>query len=230
MASVQQQLINSVLSAENIKQLTDWPPELILDYLTIIENLNNVATSVDTTNSNVSDIDDAIGDIDGSIESIQTALTAINNELVENDNLTNFIQLTMNQLRGLINQLSRRVDNLFPANGAELHAEGNDTSDPTLSGQYNVTSLTRISRGEYRAALTQSISGQVVPVVNSTIAPDATSAIFNVNATLSNSTQLDISVTQIVTDINANPYDLQTGDTLDIMLLNNIGGGLLNGN
>ena len=231
MASITQNLINSVLSAEQVRQLTGWPDALVLDYITTIQNLISVSENLDQANENIGSIDESIQGIDesiqgidGSISSIQEALTALSNLINANkqeaDNVSAFIQLTLNQVRALLQRLERQMVTNATVNAAELHIEGAGTSDPTLTNPRNVSSISRNSAGNYRAVL-QSPVGVVTPVVNSIIAPDATSPIFNVNVQLVSSVNLDIIVTQIDNTFSSNPYDIVAGDTLDIILLSN---------
>lgn len=238
MASITQNLINSVLSAEQVRQLTGWPDALVLDYITTIQNLISVSENLDQANENIGSIDESIEGIDesiggidesiqgidGSISSIQEALTALSNLInankQETDNVSAFIQLTLNQVRALLQRLERQMVANATVNAAELHIEGAGTSDPTLTNPRNVSSISRNSAGNYRATLQSSV-GVVTPVVNSIIAPDATSPIFNVNVQLVSPLNLDIIVTQIDNTFSSNPYDIVAGDTLDIILLSN---------
>ena len=50
MANIGRNLRGLVLSASELKEMTDWPEALIEDYLNIIDNLINVAGAVDEKN------------------------------------------------------------------------------------------------------------------------------------------------------------------------------------
>ena len=84
MASVEEQLRNSVLSAENIRELTrsadnpnGWPDQLILDYLTIIQNLIELASNLDVNIADVTNNSQLIAPLYSAISKIQSKIKTI---------------------------------------------------------------------------------------------------------------------------------------------------------
>ena len=55
MADFLNQFNNSVLSADELRQLTSWPPQVIDDYLSIVESLLIVARDVSRIDDDVHD-------------------------------------------------------------------------------------------------------------------------------------------------------------------------------
>lgn len=109
LANTAETLRNSLLSATQIYELTGWPDQLILDYLTIIQNFIDLAETIDDNESTLSirvsqaeqliqqnselttqligkvqALDKVIGGIDSTIEQILNSIDLLN-QLVQNN-------------------------------------------------------------------------------------------------------------------------------------------------
>ena len=82
MASIQEQLESLVLSATEVKGLTNWPDAMVEDYLNIIRNLIIIASStdvnVDQIEQNTQDIAQNKNDIDANTQDIDDLETEVN--------------------------------------------------------------------------------------------------------------------------------------------------------
>lgn len=138
----------------------------------------------------------------------------------------------LGKLKSMISQLRSDLYGLMPVKGMAVRLGGAGASAPSVTNEYNYSAIARVGVGAYRVTLAQdSVYGSLVidngfPSVNHVISPTATTDLYTVDVTKVSDSQLDVKVYEVYLgggfDLVKNPYDLQIGDYVHLMINMNI--------
>ncbi|MCH9645664.1 MAG: hypothetical protein K0U08_03365 [Proteobacteria bacterium] len=225
------------LSSEEVKAMTNWPDEMVEDYLTIIRNLTDVAQIID---ENAITLFDRLKNLE-QVTSLQkrlvrsamalanknkTDLTSTKQELAVPDR-------TSKRNSKLINKTSEMIGQSLPMSGLLLNFEGVSLTNPTVKKGYNVDAAVRQGVGVYRVTMTQSSFYGVDIFLNSTICvydgitPSANTSLFKVKVESVSTGVFDVKTYEVIkgggTGVTLTPYEIDVGDIINVSFLFNNG-------
>ena len=134
--TITEQLRGLVLSAVDIKKLTDWPSAMIEDYLNIIDSLSTVATSLDDLLSRV--VEPQMGNIREQIQKLEELIFS-------SEKPTNELKAQVQELESLISlNASISVPSVLLAAGVDGEVQYNDGGVLGADANFSWNSTTKV--------------------------------------------------------------------------------------
>lgn len=238
MANTRDKLESLVLSAQEVRALTGWDDVMTEEWLNLIRNFVQLADSVDEVQQvDIGTVDQEIADVFGQVAKVRGRFSALEQAIKQIEQLINaYTSSAYGKAKAQINTLRRDTQTFSPIKAMTALIKGGGASNPTLTDSYNITSITRTGIGVYQITLTQptiygtNIDTFSLPFVHWIIAPAAT-AQYHVELVNTSPNTYNLNVYSVTVGVSPaltrTAYDLQLTDTVDCMLLLNLGGGRL---
>lgn len=210
-----------VLSAQELRSLTNWPESMIEDYLAIVEQLREVTVEANDNEEGNTDRFQANTALIAELQSAVAQLRAkVNGALSQGSDtdLSGHREAAINRGR------ERDLRSFYPAKGAAVKLEGQGGSDPTIISRYNIASVTRTGTGVYEVTLTQN-ECQGVDIVSEGFLVDSSriaSATCIVDTVPTAPNQYIVTVYELGVSgasVTKTPVDIAIGDYIDLVLL-----------
>lgn len=220
-----------LLSASEIKRMTQWPDEMVEDYLQILNELVEFANEI---NQNTQDIQEAAAAINNTNSDLSGARVLFAKNKAGIDQLKEALQNTvestsgvsLSKIRSALNRSVSDCRSWMPVKGVLLTMEGQNTSNPIITNDYNLSSLVRTGTGSYLGTVSQekyfgrnvldssifSLSEKISPITESF---SVECFIVSVNTFTINTYKSVVSGTSVERD----PYDIQAGDFVNFTAL-----------
>lgn len=242
MANAEDSLSSLALSAFELKELNNWSDVMVEDYLTIIRNLSELASIIDTNAVEIIQRLDKIEQLNPSTKRLalkSLSLIAESNYKF-NDHKDDVSQIIPKLTRGIsrveskVNNVTSQVLNYTSQKGLMLVATGIDLANPVVLDSYNVDSVLRNDLGVYRVTMKQdhmfnkNVFVASVHNVTYNIQQNATTDVFSVKLTYVTDGVFDIEVFEVTQGVGSGltltSYDLKNTDRISISLELTVGG------
>lgn len=227
------------LSAADLRSLVpEWPDALVNDYIEIfaeleqiINDLNQALIDIVTLFDDYANLNADLAGVRGLVAQLRAKVNRFGRTLEDlTARVPNLEQQAANaelaKIRARVVQSVRDYKAWLPAKGILLRIEGAGASNPVVTNDYNVSTVTRIAPGVYQVTVSQSdyftqnmLSSSVF--AHSKIIDPLTSS-FDVETVVTGASTFEIRVYEMVVvgaSVQRGAYDLQAGDFVDVQVL-----------
>lgn len=230
------------LSASDLRKLVpDWPDALVNDYIEIfaeleqvINDLNQALIDIGTLFDDYDNLNSDVAGVRGLVAQLRAKVNRFGRMLEMLTTLVPDLQqqlasAELSKIRSRVVQSVRDYKAWLPAKGVLLRIEGAGGSNPLLTNDYNVSSVTRAAPGVYEVTVsqasyfTQNMLGNSVFAHSKIIAPLTSS--FDIEAVVTGVDTFEIRVYEMVVvgaSVQRGAYDLLAGDFVDCQALYSI--------
>lgn len=164
------------------------------------------------------ELEDLIAATEKIRQQLQSFLSELNLKIQDTPKSLQDLQDSISSLETAVNL----INSTKPTLGLGCVLTGANSSNPAVSKSYNVTSVVRLSTGNYRITLTNAnvaSKGVLANAVLSVNVQVAGNVFAKVTSTTPSSTQLDLSVFSLSGTFTAVAYDLTPSDKIDVIAL-----------
>lgn len=233
MAKTTEKLSNSQLSAQDLKELADWPDALTEDYINRVRDLVTLANEIDAN----------AGEILRGLDKARQESAANRSGVAQVAAQVRRAKQAAASASTEAAAVGARVDDIyefFPVKACSFQIQGNGAGVPSTVHSYNVDSIVRGGTGNYQIILQQdTINGTPIDdratfALEYFIAPSASTDHFRVEVGAISGSNIYLNVYEVLvgaggagSDLAYSPYDLTTSDYVFLTVLMNAGSGKL---
>lgn len=226
------------LNASDVRELTGWKDAMVEDYIqiladltAIIDDLNQALLDIGTLFADYDNLNSDLAGVRSIVAQARAKVNRIDREVAaliqqEADMSQQIADATIAKIRSRVFSSVKDYKAWLPAKGTLLTIEGQGASNPLLTNDYNVASVTRTAPGIYEVTVSQEtyftrnvLSNSVF--THSNVIDPLTSS-FNVEVVVTGATTFEIRVYEMVVvgaSVQRGAYDLLAGDFVSVTAL-----------
>lgn len=227
------------LSASDLRALMpEWPDSLVNDYIEIfaelediISDLNQALTDIGTLFDDYENLNSDLAGVRGLVAQLRAKVNRFGRTLemltTQVPNLEQQVaSAELAKIRARVVQSVRDYKAWLPAKGVMLRIEGAGAGNPTVTNDYNVSTVTRTAPGIYQVTVSQADYFTQNMLSNSVFAHskiiDPLTSSFDVETVVTGADTFEIRVYEMIvmlTNVTRSAFDLQAGDFVDVQAL-----------